>query len=486
MNKRTRIILFVVLGVAAAGYFGFRRLNAAAQSSEAEIQTVQVERGTLTASISAAGTIAVPQSALLVWGTTGVVGMLPVALGDTVKAGDVLMELDTTALDRSVIQAQADLIAAQQDLDDLLAGPSSLELAQAQLAVIEAQEALQDAQYTWRVQQEGFRANADTINAAEAKLLLAERGVNQSKADYDNLSGRPSDDPSRALALTKLVSARQSRDSALRSLNWYTGYPTELQQANLDADVALAEAELAEAEEQLASMLGVLDPTDIAAAEARVAAAQATLDLVRLVAPFDATVVEINVQVGDNVSNNTAALTLADLSHFEVQVDVSELDVNSIFVGQEAVLTLDAAAGETFIGQVAEVAFLGRVNQGVVTYPVTVIVDNPDPVLRPGMTAAVSIVTDRREGVLIVPNRAVVVSGGQRFVTVLFEGEQIGVQIALGLSNEANSEVVEGPLREGDLVVLNLTATAEGGFFPGRGGFIGTGGGFGGGFGDDH
>jgi RND family efflux transporter MFP subunit len=486
MNKRTRIIIFVVLGVAAAGYLGFRRLNAAAQSGEAEIQTVQVERGTLTASISAAGTIAVPQSASLVWGTTGVVGLVPVAVGDIVKTGDVLMELDTTALDRSVIQAQADLIAAQQDLDDLLAGPSSLELAQAQLAVIEAQEALQDAQYTWRVQQEGFRANADTINAAEAKFLLARRGVDQAKADYDNLSGRPSDDPARALALTKLVSARQSRDSALRSLNWYTGHPTELQQANLDAEVALSEAELAEAEEQLASMLGVPDPTDIAAAEARVAAAQATLDLVRLVAPFDATVVEINVQVGDNVSNNTAALTLADLSHFDVQVDVSELDVNSIFVGQEAVLTLDAAAGETFIGRVAEVAFLGRVNQGVVTYPVTVIVDNPDPVLRPGMTAAVSIVTDRRQGVLIVPNRAVVVSGGQRFVTVLFEGEQIGVQIALGLSNEANSEILGGQLREGDVIVISLPTASQAGFFPGRGGFIGTGGGFGGGFGDDH
>jgi HlyD family secretion protein len=486
MNKRIRIIIFVVIGVAAAGYFGFRRLNAAAQSSEAEIQTAQLERGTLTSSINAAGTITVPQSASLVWGTTGVVGLVPVALGDIVKIGDVLMELNTTALDRSLIQAQVDLIAAQQDLDDLLAGASYLELAQAQFAVIESQEALQDAQYTWRVQQEGFRANADTINAAEAKLLLAERGVDQVKADYDNLSGRPSDDPARALALTKLVSARQNRDSALRSLNWYTGHPTELQQANLDAEVALAEAELAEAEELLASMLGGPDPMDIAAAEARVAAAQATLDLIRLVAPFDATVVEINLQVGDNINNNTAALTLADLSHFEVQVDVSELDVNSIFVGQEAVLTLDAAAGETFIGRVAKVAFLGRVNQGVVTYPVTVIVDNPNPILKPGMTAAVSIITDRRENVLIVPNRAVAVTGGQRTVTVLFEGQEIAVPVSLGLSNETASEILGGQLREGDLILISLPTGSQAGTSTGRGGFIGTGGGFGGGFGDNH
>ncbi len=484
MNKRTRIIIFVVLGVAAAGYFGFRRLNAAAQSSEAEIQTAQLERGTLTSSINAAGTITVPQSASLVWGTTGVVGLVPVAVGDIVKTGDVLMELDPTALDRSVIQAQVDLIAAQQDLDDLLAGPSSLELAQGQFAVVESQEGLRDAEYTWRVQQEGFRANADTVNAAEAKLLLAERAVDRAKSDYDNLSGRDSDDPGRARALTNLVSERQSRDSALRSLNWYTGHPTELQQANLDAEVALAEAELAEAEEQLASMLSVPDPADIAAAEARVAAAQATLDLVRLVAPFDSTVVEINLQVGDSGSNNTAALTLADLSHFEVQVDVSELDVNSIFVGQEAVLTLDAAAGETFIGRVAEVAFLGRVNQGVVTYPVTVIVDNPDPVLRPGMTAAVSIITDRRENVLIVPNRAVAVIGGQRIVTVLFEGQEIAVPVSLGLSNETASEILGGQLREGDVIVISLSTASQAGVFPGRGGFIGTGGGFGGGFGD--
>lgn len=478
MNKRTRIIIFLVLGVGAAGYFGFRRLNAVAQSSEAEIQTVQVERGTLTASINAAGTITVPQSASLVWRTTGVVGMVQVALGDKVKTGDVLMELDATGLDRSVIQAQTDLIEAQQELADLLAGPTDKEVALAQLAVIEAQEALKDTQYTWRVQQEGFRASADTIDAAEAKLLLAERAVDQAKAVYDNLSGKPSDDPARALALTNLVSARQSRYSALSSLNWYTGHPTELQQANLDAEVALAEAELAEAEEQLASILGVPDPTDIAAAESRVAVAQATLDLVRLVAPFDAIVVEISVQVGDTVSSNTAALTLADLSHFEVQVAVSELDVNIIFVGQEAVLMLDAAAGETFIGQVAEVAFLGRVNQGVVTYSVTVIVDNPDPVLRPGMTAAVSIITDRREGVLIVPNRAVVVSGSQRIVTVLFEGQEIPIPVTLGLSNEIASEILEGQLREGDMIVISLPAASQGGFNPG-GGFSGMGGGFG-------
>lgn len=101
------------------------------------------------------------------------------------------------------------------------------------------------------------------------------------------------------------------------------------------------------------------------------------------------------------------------------------------------------------------------------------------------MTAAVSIVTDRREGVLIVPNRAVVVSGSQRIVTVLFEGQQIPIPVTLGLSNETASEILEGQLREGDMIVISLPAASQSGFNPG-GGFAGMGGGFGGGFGDGH
>jgi len=479
MNRRRRgwIFLGVALAVAVAGYLGYRRSTAASQSDATSLQTGTVERGTLVASIISAGTIAVPQSATLSWKTTGVVGTVHVAVGDAVKAGDLLMELDLASLDPSMIQAQVDLASAEQALADLLAGPTSLQLAQAELQVAQARQALREAEYRRRVQQEGSRASSDTIAAAQANLVLAESEVARAQAIYNGLSGSPEDDPGRALALSNLVATRKKRDSILRNLNWYKGHPTDDQQAVLDAELAVAKADLAQAEQDLAQLRAGPDEADVAAAQARVAAAQATVDLARLTAPFDATVVAVGTQAGDSVSNNTLALALADVSRFEVQVDVSELDVNRIVVGQEATLTLDAVPDQTFVGRVAEVAFLGSVNQGVVTYPVTVVIDRPDASLKPGMTAAVSIATDLREGVLLVPNRAVFVSGGARTVVVLFEGQQISVPVVLGLVGDTTSEVAEGTLREGDVVVINSSTGTTGSFVPGfGGGFFGSGG----------
>jgi multidrug efflux pump subunit AcrA (membrane-fusion protein) len=83
---------------------------------------------------------------------------------------------------------------------------------------------------------------------------------------------------------------------------------------------------------------------------------------------------------------------------------------------------------------------MGTSTQGVVTYPVTVEVDDPDPALRPGMTAAVSIIVERHEGVLVVANRAIQVAAGQRTVAVLFEGQRISVPVTLGLVGDTTSD----------------------------------------------
>jgi multidrug efflux pump subunit AcrA (membrane-fusion protein) len=99
----------------------------------------------------------------------------------------------------------------------------------------------------------------------------------------------------------------------------------------------------------------------------------------------------------------------------------------------------------------------------VVTYPVTIEVDDPDPALRPGMTAAASIIVERREDVLVVANRAIQVAGGQRTVTVLYEGQQIVVPVTLGLVGATTSEVAEGALQEGDVIVLNASSTTQSG-----------------------
>jgi RND family efflux transporter MFP subunit len=474
MSKRRWIVLGAALGVVALGGLAYRQWAAAGQSEAEEVATTTVERGTVTSSIDAGGTLAVPRSASLTWRTSGTVGAVHVQVGDTVSAGDVLMELSRDSLDSSLLQAEADLAAAQQDLQDLVAGPSATDLAAAELRLANARDSLHDAEYNRTVLQQGNRASGDTIAAARASLVLAESDVVQAQDQYDEVSGRPENDTSRANALIRLVQARQRRDSTERTLNWYLGHPSDIEQAQLDAQVATAQAELDAAQEALMELQNGPNAVDLAAARARVAAAQDLVDQARLVAPFDGTVVAVETAEGDLVNSNTAAVTIADLSHYEVQVSVSELDVESLSVGQEVSLSLDALPGQTFVGRVAYVPLVGTSTQGVVTYPVTVEVDDPDPALRPGMTAAVSIIVERHENVLVVANRAIQVASGQRTVTVLYEGQRISVPVTLGLVGDTTSEISDGALKEGDVIVLNASSSSQSNASFGGGGAFGV------------
>jgi HlyD family secretion protein len=519
VTRRVFITLIVIAGLGVGGFFLVRRVQQAnAQPSTASLQTAQVARGTLVVSVSAAGTIASPQMATVAWQTSGTVGQVHVQVGDVVNPGDTLMELDASRPDRSMIQAQVELISAQQNLDNLLTPPTDAQLAQAELNVVQARQAISTAERsltsTMRpsvsyYQDQLTRAQA-ALTAAQQNaqitdyataLHTAEQAVTDTANAVNQILAIDAQYPGYASERSRLANAQATHDQAV--VNYQTALykfqqaqandaqtvhdaqqKFDTAQANLagaqagpdtaklelnQAQLDLAKANLAKAEDDLAKLKAGPDPQDVAAAKAKVAAAQLAIDAARLVAPFKATVVAVNNRVGDSVNNNTAAVMLADLSALELKANVAEVDINRIQIGQSVNLTVDAAPGQTFTGTVSETSAVGQSAQGVVTFPVTVLIPNPDPALKPGMTAAVAIVTDSHENALLVPNRAVRVSAGQRTVTVLFEGQQIPVPVTLGLSNETQSEILDGQLREGDTVVLNATTTANrnGGFFGG-------------------
>jgi HlyD family secretion protein len=158
---------------------------------------------------------------------------------------------------------------------------------------------------------------------------------------------------------------------------------------------------------------------------------------------------------GDQVAPGTIAFGLADLSRLLIDVQVSEVDIENVRAGQPVTVTLDAAPDRTYQGQVTEVGLTGVSVQGVVNFEVTVELQDADQVVRPGMTAAVTIVVNQIHNVLLVPNRAVRVQDGQRIVYVLRNGQITAVPIVLGASSETDSQMLEGDLQSGDLIVLN-------------------------------
>jgi HlyD family secretion protein len=133
-------------------------------------------------------------------------------------------------------------------------------------------------------------------------------------------------------------------------------------------------------------------------------------------------------------------------------------------------LTLDAVLDRTYQGTVTGVGLTGNAVQGVVNFPVTVQILDADPSVRPGMTAAVNIVVDQIENVLVIPNRAVRVQDSQRVVYVLRNGVPQAVPVVLGASSDTNSQVLQGEVQAGDLIVLNPPLQ----FGPGAGGGPGS------------
>jgi len=161
-----------------------------------------------------------------------------------------------------------------------------------------------------------------------------------------------------------------------------------------------------------------------------------------------------------------------NLSDLLVDVDVSEVDVNSIAVDQPVTLSFDAILDQAYHGKVTEVAQAGDVVSGVVNFTVTVRLTDADKRVKPGMTAAVNIVVQEIEGQLLVPNRAVRLQDGKHVVYILKSGQAQPVEITLGASSDTMSVVLEG-LKEGEVVVLNPPTQFQGPGNGPRGGFGG-------------
>lgn len=467
MKRRTVITLMIIIALAVAGFFIYRSMNNARAAAAQNYQTALIERGDLTAIVGATGTVHANQTAVLTWQTSGQVETVYVKLDDTVAADQLLASLSKDSLSQNIILAEADLVNAQRALDQLK--NSTLAAAQAEIALLNAKTALEDAQKN-RTRKEYARASSETIAAARASYYLAEDKVKAAEDYFDLFSDKPEEDPGRANALTLLAGAKRDRDRALANLNWLTGLPDSEEVALADAQIRLAEAKLADAQREYDRLKDGPDQADITAAEARVAALQATLNLARLQAPFAGTITELKIQTGDQVTPGMQAIRIDDLSRLLVDVQIPEVDINRIRIGQQTRLTFDGILNKEYSGIVTGVGRVGNAIQGTVNFTVTIELTDADELVRPGMTAAVNIIVEQLKDVLTVPNRAVRLLEGERVVYLLVNGQPQASKITIGATADTLSEVVGGEVKEGDTVILNPPSTF---FTGGPAGFMG-------------
>ncbi|MHB8778649.1 MAG: efflux RND transporter periplasmic adaptor subunit [Anaerolineales bacterium] len=405
---------WIIAGVAAVVLLVIVFANSGGNDVVA-FQTTPAERGNLVASVGATGSVRAKQSAALLWQTSGIVEAVNVEVGGRVSREEVLASLDKASLSQNIILAEADLVSAQKALDDLLTSDTAR--LEAQKAVDNAEKAYEKA-YNWRM----------TLN-----------GKIDIKDYYYDYFG-------------------------VLKVHQYRGYASEDTIAQADKDLALAKARLDDARRAYERLLGGADSAEVSAAQARVAAAQSTLNMAYLIAPFDGTITQANPAVGDQVSAGKVGFRIDDLSHLLVDVQVSEVDINSVSPGQPATLTFDAILGREYHGEIVQVGQAGDTVQGVVSFTVTIELDDADELVKPGMTTAVNIVVEEVKDVVLIPNRAVRLVDGGRVVYVLVDGKPVQVKVRLGSSSDTMSAVVEGDIKEGDLIILNPPSVNGGPF----------------------
>jgi HlyD family secretion protein len=336
--------------------------------------------------------------------------------------------LAKTSLPQSIILAEADLASAQTALDDLLYSDTAR--AQSVIALRDAQ-VVYDKAFNWRRELENDRITVREI------VYKKRFGI------------------------------------TIPEIKEYKTWADEATKTKAQEDLELAKGKLDDAQREY-DRLTSGNTEEIAAAQARVDAAQATIGLSRVAAPFGGIVTESYPLPGDQISAGETAFRVDDLSKLLVDVDVSEVDINSVSMGQPVTLTFDAILGNEYHGQVVEVAQTGTSVQGVVNFKVTVELMDADASVKPGMTAAVNITVKELNDVILIPNRAVRLSDGNRVVYLLVDGQSVKTNVRLGSSSDSMSVIVGGDIKEGDVIILNPPAE-----FPGPGG-PGGGGGFGG------
>jgi HlyD family secretion protein len=413
---RNRILLLALAVLVVAAGVAFWAVRAGRKGDGFKYETAAVDRGSLVAKVTATGTLSALVTVQVGSQVSGTIASLHADFNSPVKKGDVIATIDPQLFQAAVAQARANVVAAEGNL---------------------------------------ARAEAQAVDAQ--RQLARQRELDQ----------------------RKLV-------------------------AKADVDTAESNADAAAASVKAAR-------GSLAQARAALSQAQVNFAYTKIVSPTSGVVISRNVDVGQTVAASLQAPTLfviaEDLGKMQVDTNVAESDVGRLQPDTPATFTVDAYPGKVFKGSVRQVRNAPQTVQNVVTYDAVVDVANPDLLLKPGMTATVTFVYAERENALRVPNAALrfrpprgmiprkADAGGERgghgprgaaedgapraqqlreadgskTVWVLRAGKPERVRIRTGISDGTSTEVVEGGLAPGDLVITDATGSSDSGDRP-RGG----------------
>ncbi len=408
-------VLWIVVGVVVvAVLFGWMRIRQARAKGQVHFETTQAARGRIVAKVTATGTLSAIVTVQVGSQVSGRIAALYADFNSTVRKGELIAKIDPQLFQAAVAQARANYVAEQGNL------------AKAKAQAVDAE-----------------RQYKRNVTLAERKLIA---------------------------------------------------------QADLDTSQATAEA----AKASVDAAAGAVEQ-----AKAQLNSAEVNLAYTDIISPTDGTVIARNVDVGQTVAASLSAPTLfliaEDLRKMQVDTSVAEADIGKLKAGMKATFTVDAYPNEKFVGSVRQIRNNPQTVQNVVTYDAVIDVGNPELKLLPGMTANCTFVWAERDDALRVPNAAMrfrppanlvaQVNAGtgagprprgassdapqdtgaprrgsaaaeansdRKTVWILRDGKPAPAVFQAGVSDGTMTEVVQGDVSEGDLVITDMSMGASG------------------------
>ena len=505
VKGKTKWIALVLVVAVAAGGFGWSRLRTPeAAATEITYQQEQVQRRSITNSLSSSGTLEPANAYTVSTLVSAEVLSDTFEEGDLVEEGQLLYTLDASDASSSQTQAQNSYSQAKSSYDQAVAAKYP------------------EADLTGTIS-EVYVRNGDTVSAGTELLKIV--GDNNIYIDFlfayadsadfyvgqtatifiDGLAGTLTGTVSavsqgemvsdNGMMLTTvrvkavnpgLITASYTASASIGSYVSYGESPIQISESS----VVTAEAsgkisglnflagDSISAGDRICTITG--DSVDnqienarinLENAQSNVQTAADKLEDYQITAPISGTVVTKTAKAGDKVEGGSSGTlcTIYDLSYLEMTMNIDELDIGSVAVGQTVEITADAVEGKTYTGTVTRVSVAGTTAGGITTYPVTVRIDETDGLL-PGMNVDAEIVLDQAEDVLAIPSGAV-----NRGDTVLITADSpsaanaldqeapegyVYVSVETGVSDDSYIEILSG-LQEGDTVAYIPTSSGS-------------------------
>jgi len=404
--KRSKIIVTLLLCLALAGAAACIPGGSSGEEEESNRQLVEVVRGNLTISVSGSGFIGTSDEVVLTFDNGGRIGGIYVESGDEVNRGQclaILYPFDEEALTLAVTRAEAILLQAEYELEQVVNPYTEDDIA-------DAEEAVDDAE--------------DWLKLTEDML----RYVLKHGSEWE-------------------------------VMEW------QMEVFKAEAQLAIAEDTLETMQEEPDEELVEILEKQVQAAEQALDEAESALEMEIMNAPFDGAVAVVYIEEGDVIPPATVSampvVRLLDTSTMELVVELDEIDIPGVETGQRAIISIDALPSLQLEGTVASIAAVPAVEAGVVLYNARISFDVPEGAkLKVGMSATADTISTERSDVLLVPDRAISYSEGGPIVYVMVDEQIEERPVVIGITDGFQTEIKEG-LEEGEVVVIQGKTSSE-------------------------